>query len=192
MKISVGSKPRASLVLSVNCLPIINGIRPFARTSSRITGVFSSNVDKTSPLSASKIFPLNGSNMISCPIFNLDTSHSTGNAPESSNVLKNIGAIFPPKQNPPSFLLGMHGISSPICQSTELVADFRDEPVPTTSPTKTNGLPFFFKSSIVSSGLSIPSLVILYIANACNGISGLDQASVAGDKSSVLISPGTL
>ena len=130
--------------------------------------------------------------MISCPIFNLDTSHSTGNAPESSNVLKNIGAIFPPKQNPPSFLLGMHGISSPICQSTELVADFRDEPVPTTSPTKTNGLPFFFKSSIVSRGLSKPSLGILNIANACNGISGLDQASVAGDKSSVLISPGTL
>ena len=86
----------------------------------------------------------------------------------------------------------MHGISSPMCQSTELVADFRDEPVPTTSPTKTNGFPFFFKSSIVSRGLSRPSLGILNIANACNGISGLDQASVAGDKSSVLISPGTL
>ena len=130
--------------------------------------------------------------MISCPIFNLETSHSTGNAPESSRVLKKIGAIFPPKQKPPSFLLGMHGISSPMCQSTELVADFRDEPVPTTSPTKTNGFPFFFKSSIVSRGLSRPSLGILNIANACNGISGLDQASVAGDKSSVLISPGTL
>ena len=99
---------------------------------------------------------------------------------------------MPPKQKPPSFLLGIHGMSSPICQSTEFVADFLDEPVPTTSPTKTNGLPFFFNSSTVSSGFSKPSLGILNIANACNGMSGLDQASVAGDKSSVLISPGTL
>ena len=32
----------------------------------------------------------------------------------------------------------------------------------------------------------------MYIAKACRGISGLDQASGAGDKSSVLVSPGTL
>ena len=120
------------------------------------------------------------------------TSISIGNAPESSNVLKNIGAIFPPKQKPPSFLFGMHGISSPICQRTELVADFLDDPVPTTSPTNTNGFPFFLSSSIVSSGFSRPSLGILNIERACNGISGLDHASVAGDKSSVLISPVTL
>ena len=86
----------------------------------------------------------------------------------------------------------MHGISSPICHKTELVADFLDEPVPTTSPTNTKGFPFFFNSSIVSNGLSKPSLGILNIARACNGISGLDHASVAGDKSSVFISPGTL
>ena len=125
-------------------------------------------------------------------MFNFDTSHSTGKAPESSNVLKKIGAIFPPKQKPPSFLFGIHGISSPICHSTEFVADFLDEPVPTTSPTNTNGLPFFSSSLIVSSGLSKPSLGILNIAKACKGISGLDHASVAGDRSSVLISPGTL
>ena len=86
----------------------------------------------------------------------------------------------------------MAGISSPMCQRTELVADFLDEPVPTTSPTKAKGLPFAFNSSIVSSGLSKPSRGILNIANACKGISGLDQASVAGDRSSVFISPGTL
>ena len=60
----------------------------------------------------------------------------------------------------------MHGISSPICHRTELVADFLEEPVPTTSPTNANGLPFFLSSSIVSSGVSRPSLGILNIANA--------------------------
>ena len=32
----------------------------------------------------------------------------------------------------------------------------------------------------------------MYIAKACNGISGLDQASGAGERSSVFVSPGTL
>ena len=152
----------------------------------------SSKLESNSPLSASSIFPLKGSKIISCPIFNLDTSHSTGNAPESSRVLKKIGAIFPPKQKPPSFLFGIQGMSSPMCHRTEFVADFLDEPVPTTSPTKTSGFPFFSNSTIVSRGLSNPSLGILNIAKACKGISGLDHASVAGDRSSVLISPGTL
>ena len=107
-------------------------------------------------------------------------------------MLKKIGAIFPPKQNPPSFLLGIAGISSPICHKTEFVADFLEEPVPTTSPTKAKGFPFALSSSIVSRGLSKPSRGILNIAKACNGMSGLDQASVAGERSSVLISPVTL
>ena len=96
----------------------------------------------------------------------LETSNSIGKAPESSKVLKKIGAIFPPKQNPPSFLFGIQGISSPMCHRTEFVADFLEEPVPTTSPTNTKGFPFSFNSSIVSRGFSIPSLGILNIANA--------------------------
>ena len=36
------------------------------------------------------------------------------------------------------------------------------------------------------------SRLILYIASACKGISGRDQASGAGEKSSVLVSPATL
>ena len=99
---------------------------------------------------------------------------------------------MPPKQKPPSFLFGIEGISSPMCHSTELVADFLDDPVPTTSPTNTSGFPFFLSSSIISKGFSRPSLGILNIESACKGISGLDHASVAGDKSSVLISPVTL
>ena len=43
LKISVGPKLKASLVLSVNCLPIIRGILPLALTSSRITSVFRLN-----------------------------------------------------------------------------------------------------------------------------------------------------
>ena len=166
LNIVVGSRPKASLVLSVSCLPIINGIRPLALTSSRRTSVFNSNVEITSFEFASKTFPLCGSSIISWPISISETSNSIGKAPESSRVLKNIGAIFPPKQKPPSFLFGMHGISSPICHKTEFVADFLEEPVPTTSPTKTSGLPFSFNSSIVSKGLSKPSLGILNIANA--------------------------
>jgi hypothetical protein len=50
-------------------------------------------------------------------------------------VLKKMGAILLPMQTPPPFLLGMYGRSSPMNQSTELVADLREEPVPTTSPT---------------------------------------------------------
>ena len=95
-----------------------------------------------------------------------DTSSSIGKAPESSSVLKKIGAILLPKQKPPSFLFGMQDISSPICHKTELVADLRDDPVPTTSPTNTSGFPFSFNVSNVSSGVVRPSLGILNIAKA--------------------------
>ena len=78
-------------------------------------------------------------------------------------------------------------------QSTELVADFLEDPVPTTSPAKVTGYPDFFNLSISSRGFADnPSLGILYIARACKGISGLDHASGAGDRSSVFVSPGTL
>ncbi|MNP67023.1 hypothetical protein D3C76_1628040 [compost metagenome] len=50
-------------------------------------------------------------------------------------VLKKMGAILPPRQTPPARLFGTKGMSSPMNQSTELVADLREEPVPTTSPT---------------------------------------------------------
>jgi len=63
------------------------------------------------------------------------TSHSIGSAPESSAVLKKIGAILLPIIIPPVFLFGTKGISSPICQMSELIADFLELPVPTTSPT---------------------------------------------------------
>ena len=94
--------------------------------------------EKSQSISAVLLFfiiPLYGKISITSPIFILLTSHSIGSAPASSIVLKKIGAIFPPKQKPPSFLLGIKGISLPICQSTEFVADLREEPVPTTSPT---------------------------------------------------------
>ena len=108
-------------------------------------------------------------------------------------MLKNIGATFSPIHIPPVFLLGIKGISSPICQRTELVADFLEEPVPITSPTRVTGNPVFFNFSISSRGLSVrPSLGILYIDKACKGMSGLDHASGAGERSSVFVSPGTL
>ena len=90
---------------------------------------------------------------------------------------------------PPCFLFGTYGISEPICHSTELIADFLDEPVPTISPTKASGWPCLFSSAIFSNA---PGILLTNMALACNGMSGRLQASEAGDKSSVFISPGTL
>ena len=107
-------------------------------------------------------------------------------------MLKKMGAIFPPTQTPPVRLFGTFGISSPMNQSTELVADLRLDPVPTTSPTYASGNPFFFSSSICAGASVMPSRGILSMASACSGMSGRDHASGAGDKSSVFVSPVTL
>ena len=69
------------------------------------------------------------------PISSFVTSTSIGKAPESSCVLKKMGAILPPKVTPPKRLFGTNGMSWPVAQITLLVADLRLEPVPTTSPT---------------------------------------------------------
>ena len=60
-----------------------------------------------------------------------------------------------------------------------------------TSPTNAIGKPSSFNSAICFSTSVIPSREFLYIAFAWRGISGLDHASWAGDRSSVLVSPGT-
>ena len=73
----------------------------------------------------------------------------------------------------------------------ELAADFLDDPVPTTSPTKASFEPSAFNSDNFSRGSVIFS-DHLRKACACYGISGLDQASFAGEKSSVFVSPLTL
>src|SRR5690625_73113 len=86
-----------------------------------------------------------------------------------------------------------------MCHSTELVADLREEPVPTTSPTYTKGCPLVLSDSIsvmgpTSPGSSgaMPGRGFLSIASACSGMSGRLHALGAGDKSSVLVSPSTL
>mmetsp|Transcript_7087 Transcript_7087/g.21801 ORF Transcript_7087/g.21801 Transcript_7087/m.21801 type:complete len:204 (+) Transcript_7087:1814-2425(+) len=126
------------------------------------------------------------------PMFMLPTSISIGRAPESSIVLKNIGAILEPRHTPPVRLLGTYGMSWPMYQRIELVADLREEPVPTTSPTYATGKPFLLRSSICILASVIPSRGNLSMASAWSGMSGRDQASGAGDKSSVLVSPVTL
>ena len=132
-------------------------------------------------------------------MFRLETSTSIGSAPASSIVLKKMGAILPPRHKPPPRLFGTCGISSPINHRTEFVADLRDEPVPTTSPTYASGKPFCCRASICLIGPttpgwsgSIPSRAFFSIASACSGISGRDHASGAGERSSVLVSPVTL
>ena len=139
-------RPSASRARPVKPRPMINGIRPPARTPSRMTLVFNSNsaiVDPSSPVT----LPSWGYTVILSPMFMLLTSNSMGRAPLSSMVLKKMGAILPPKHNPPPRMFGTYGMSSPICHRTLLVADLRDEPVPTTSPTYANGNPFALSSS---------------------------------------------
>src|SRR5512136_2740231 len=80
-------------------------------------------------------------------------------------------------------------MSSPMAQRTELQADLREEPVPTTSPTKATWCPSFRNLAMVSSP---PLKRVLPMARACSGMSGRLQASPAGEKSSLLISPSTL
>ena len=65
LKTSDVSKPKASLLLSVNWRPIISGIRPLALTSSNKTSVFSLNSDRVSLVFASITLPLRGSRIIS-------------------------------------------------------------------------------------------------------------------------------
>ena len=55
---------------------------------------------------SSKIFPFEKSISIMSPVLKFETSHSIGIAPESSAVLKKMGAIFPPNITPSVFLLG--------------------------------------------------------------------------------------
>ena len=96
-------------------------------------------------------------------------------------------------------------MSSPVNHSTLLVADLRDDPVPTTSPTYATTAPeacALACSALIcamgprlpsSSGVKgAPSRLFFSMASACSGMSGRLQASGAGDRSSVLVSPGTL
>ena len=76
-----------------------------------------------------------------------------------------------------------------MCHKSELVADFLEDPVPTTSPTKATGLSD--SSSLLMVPIGSLKSVFCNIVKACRGISGLDQASGPGDRSSVLISPST-
>ena len=71
---------------------------------------------------------------------------------------------------------------------SELIADFLELPVPTTSPTYAIGKFCFFKFSRI---LSPSGFLNSNIANACSGISGRVVACTAGDKSSVFVSPST-
>ena len=72
-----------------------------------------------------------------------------------------------------------------------MTADFLDDPVPTTSPTKTKFEPSCLNEFSSARGSAIFSENFKN-ACACKGISGLDHASLAGEKSSVLVSPLTL
>ena len=91
---------------------MIRGILPPALTSSgRVFGL-SLNSLTTTP--SFNIFPSYGLISITSPVSRLSTGASIGSAPESSAVLKKIGAIIPPIIIPPVLLFGTLGISSPI------------------------------------------------------------------------------
>ena len=64
-------------------------------------------------------------------------------------MLKKMGAMTPPMMTPPRRLLGTKGMSSPMAHWHALQADLRDEPVPTTSPTKATWKPAARYSAMV-------------------------------------------
>ena len=78
-------KPKASRALAVKPRPMINGIRPPARTSSNNTSDFTLNSEITLP--SFNALPSYGRSSITSPMFMLLTSNSIGNAPASSIVL---------------------------------------------------------------------------------------------------------
>ncbi len=188
VKKSASSFPRTSLALAVNDLPIIRLRRPPARYSSLIVAGWNSNEAMVSPASSVIVWDFVSRVRIS-PVFTFATSHTRGSPPESSTVLKKIGAIKFPITTPFLCLFGTKGISSPMCHNKELVADFLEEPVPTTSATKATRCPSLRNLWIVSIP---PGNLVSPIERAWKGISGLLQACFAGDKSSVLTSPSTL
>ncbi len=80
-------------------------------------------------------------------------------------------------------------MSAPISQLSELMADLREEPVPTTSPAKATVFPSRRKAAMAAnpSGKRLRPKKV-----ACRGMSARDWAWLPGEKSSVLISPSTL
>jgi len=123
------------------------------------------------------------------PVLSFVTSVLMGSAPESCAVLKKMGAMTPPTMTPLRRLLGTNGMSSPMAHSTLLQALLREEPVPTTSPTKATWKPWARNSAMVARPAGKRDLPM---ARAWSGMSGRVEASPAGEKSSVLISPSTL
>ncbi len=96
---------RALRALSVTERPMMRGIRPPARYSSPRFSGLSPKVVSTSPESA-RISPFLKSMVTTSPVFSFETSALMGSAPESSAVLKKIGAMTPPMITPPRRLLG--------------------------------------------------------------------------------------
>ena len=98
--------------------------------------------------------------------------------------------ILDPKMIAATYLKGMFWIDLlSVLPFDLLIADFLEDPVPTTSPTKATGSPD--SSSLLIVPIGCLKSVFFSIDKACKGISGLDQASGPGERSSVLISPST-
>ena len=173
---------------SVTARPMVSGMRPPARYSSASVFGASLKVERTSPASL-RISPFVVSTTTTSPVFSFVTSARIGSAPESCAVAKKIGAMTPPMMTPPRFLFGTNGMSSPMAHCTLLQADLREDPVPTTSPTNATWKPWARNSAILARP---PGKRVLPIASAWSGMSGRVDASPAGEKSSVLISPSTL
>src|SRR5690606_32881003 len=102
-----------------------------------------------------------------------------------------MGAILPPRHTPPKRLFGTKGMSSPVNHSTELVADLRDDPVPTTAPTLAPRCLLSLRDGVGFAGPRVPSSsavnaapsrLCFDLASACSGISGGQVPSVAGDR----------
>ena len=84
---------------------MMSGMRPPARYSSPRLSGWILKVERTSP-DSERISPFFVSMTTTSPVLSFETSVLMGSAPESSAVLKKMGAMTPPMTTPPRRLLG--------------------------------------------------------------------------------------
>jgi hypothetical protein len=116
-------------------------MRPPARTSSSSTSDFSSKRDSSSPTGGVPDHAVVGADLDHVAhVQAIDRRLEYQRAGVFHRVVEDRGHLAADADTAER-LLGTPGMSSPKNHSTELVADLRLEPVPTTSPTKAIGCP---------------------------------------------------
>ena len=181
-----------ALALSVSVRPTTSRTRPPARTPSRRLLRSVRELGEQVAGRATRCDRRGVAATMWSPVASPLTSHSMGRAPASSRVLAKIGAILRSDHHPALALVGHEG---------DVVADVPQQRVHRALPRRSGAddvaheghrppAPASARRSARSA--SSTSARLASSERAWSGMSARDQASVAGERSSVLISPSTL